>query len=95
MPKSFTTQSFYSILYLAIFSTLIAFLIQNIAQKYTTPTHAAIILSLESVFGCLLSVMLLGDVFTFKMVIGCIIVFAANNYSRNKMEIYVAISGNE
>jgi len=77
MPKIITTKSFYSILYLAIFSTLIAFLIQNIAQKYTTPTHAAIILSLESVFGCLLSVLLLRDLFTIKMVIGCTMVFAA------------------
>lgn len=39
----------FPIIYLAVFSTMIAFVIQNVAQKYTTSTHAAIILSLEAV----------------------------------------------
>lgn len=66
-----------SILYLSVVSTIIAFGIQNVAQKYTTSTHAAIILSLESVFGSLFSVWLLGEKFTFKLFLGCIIIFAA------------------
>ncbi|CAB1262337.1 Permease of the drug/metabolite transporter (DMT) superfamily [Clostridiaceae bacterium BL-3] len=65
------------ILYLIIFNTTIAFLVQNVAQKYTSDTHASIILSLESVFGCFLSILLMGEVFTKKMVIGCIIIFIA------------------
>ncbi|MEY8764140.1 MULTISPECIES: DMT family transporter [Clostridium] len=65
------------VLYLVIFNTTIAFLVQNIAQKYTSDTHASIILSLESVFGCFLSVLLLGEVFTKRMIVGCIIIFVA------------------
>lgn len=64
-------------LYLAVFSTLIAFLIQNVAQKYTSSTRAAIIMSMESVFGTIFPVIFLGDVFTIKMVFGCILIFAA------------------
>jgi drug/metabolite transporter (DMT)-like permease len=95
MPKSFSAQSIFPILYLAVFSTLVAFVIQNVAQKYTTPTHAAIILSLESVFGSILSVILLGDVFTFKMVIGCTIVFAAIITAETKWEFMLPPRGNK
>ncbi len=65
------------ILYLSIFSTLIAFLIQNIAQKYTTSTHTAIILSLEAVFGGLLSLIFLKEPFTLRFLIGCIAIFVS------------------
>jgi len=62
-------------LYLGVFCTFIAFLVQNVAQKHTSSTHAAIILSLESVFGSSLSILLLGDAFTFPMIIGCLVIF--------------------
>ena len=45
------------------------------AQKYTNSTHAAIILSLEAVFGSLLSILILGDNFTSLMFLGCLIIF--------------------
>ncbi|MGL4606967.1 MAG: DMT family transporter [Eubacteriaceae bacterium] len=61
-------------LYLGVFCTFLAFLFQTIAQKHTSSTHAAIILSLESVFGSLLSIILLGEQFTSFMFIGCIII---------------------
>ncbi|HFL3828450.1 TPA: DMT family transporter [Clostridioides difficile] len=73
-PKmnSISKEALLSLLYLGIFSTLIAFLIQNIAQKYTSSTHAAIILSLESVFGGLLSLIFLKEPFTIRFLIGCL-----------------------
>ncbi|WP_202711090.1 DMT family transporter [Sporosalibacterium faouarense] len=77
IPNGITSQGVFSIIYLGLFSTLIAFLIQNIAQKHTTSTHAAIMLSLESVFGSILSVILLKEVFSINMVIGCAIIFIA------------------
>lgn len=77
IPSTVSKEGLFPIVYLGIFSTLVAFLIQNVAQKYTTPTHAAIILCLESVFGSLLSCYLLGEVFTYKMFIGCLAIFLA------------------
>lgn len=62
-------------LYLGIFCTFLAFLGQTIAQKYTNSTHAAIILSLEAVFGSLLSILILNDNFTSLMFLGCLIIF--------------------
>lgn len=65
------------ILYSALFSTLAAFLIQNLAQRNTPSTHAAIILCLESVFGALASVLFWHENMTLRMVAGCIMIFAA------------------
>ncbi len=65
------------IIYMGIASSFIAFTIQNVAQKYTTATHAALILCLESVFGTLLSVWLLGESLTLKMILGCVLILLA------------------
>ena len=77
VPPSLGSDTIFAIGYLAIFSTMIAFIIQNVAQKYTTSTHAAIILCLESVFGSILSVIVLNEIFTSKMVLGCLTIFVA------------------
>ncbi len=61
--------------YLGVFCTFLAFLGQTVAQKYTNSTHAAIIMSLESVFGSLLAIIMLGDHFTVIMFLGCLIIF--------------------
>ncbi len=77
IPHSLNSDTIFSICYIAIFSTMIAFIIQNVAQKYTTSTHAAIILCLESVFGSIFSVTILHEVFTSKMILGCLTIFIA------------------
>ncbi|MBF7096880.1 DMT family transporter [Alkalibacter mobilis] len=65
------------VVFLGVFSTFLAFILQNSAQKYTTSTHAAVLLSLESFFGSIMSILVLGDAFTSKMIIGCVIIFGA------------------
>ncbi|MCL2147628.1 MAG: DMT family transporter, partial [Synergistaceae bacterium] len=55
----------------------IAFLLQNVSQKYTSSTHAAIIISTEGVFGLFAGVLMLGELFTFQMGVGCVIIFTA------------------
>lgn len=66
-----------AILYMVLGSTLLAFLLQNVCQKYTPATHASLILSLESVFGTLIAVIFAGEIFNFQMALGCITVFIA------------------
>lgn len=75
--KPITVDMAKAIGYMSVVSTIIAFGIQNVAQKYTTSTHAAIILSLESVFGAFFSILVGQDVFNIKFVIGCIAIFIA------------------
>ncbi len=87
-PVNMNLETTASIIYLAVFSTTLAFLLQNIAQKYTSSTHAAIILSLEAFFGALFSVMLLDEVFTLLMLIGCILIFIAIITTETKLNFF-------
>ncbi len=66
-----------AVLYLAVFSTFACFTLQTIAQRYTSSSHASLIMSLESVFAALLGVLLLGEVMTTKIIFGSAMVFAA------------------
>lgn len=46
-----TTQGWLSVLYLGVISTTVCYLLQTACQKYVDETKAAIVLSMESVFG--------------------------------------------
>lgn len=76
-PQAITLEMMMPVAYLGIFSTFIAFLFQTVGQKYTSASRAAILLSMESVFGISLSVIILGEVVTIPMVIGASLIFAA------------------
>lgn len=72
-----TAKGWWSVLYLGIISTTVCYLLQTACQKYVDETKAAIILSMESVFGTLFSVMILHESITLRMILGCIIILAA------------------
>ena len=72
-----TAKGGWSVLYLGIISTTVCYLLQTACQKYVDETKAAIILSMESVFGTLFSVMILHESITLRMILGCIIILAA------------------
>lgn len=73
------------IFYLAFFATTLALLFQNIGQKATSECSASIILSLESVFGVLFSVLFYGEVLTMRVIIGFILIFVAIIISETKL----------
>lgn len=77
IPKTMDLNVAVSILYLGIVCTGIAYFLQTYGQKYGKTTHTAIILSLESVFGSLLSMIVLHEVFTLKMVMGSALILIA------------------
>lgn len=72
-----TTQGWLSVIYLGVVSTTICYLLQTACQKYVDETKAAIILSMESVFGTLFSMLILHEVLTLRMFAGCGIILAA------------------
>ena len=72
-----TTQGWLSALYLGVVSTTICYLLQTACQKYIDETKAAIILSMESVFGTIFSILILHEVVTVRRVIGCAVILAA------------------
>ena len=74
---AFSMRIMSGMLYLGLGSTMVAFLLQNVCQKYTTPTSASLFLSLESVFGVLFSMIFLHEALTARMTVGCVLIFAA------------------
>jgi len=59
------------ILYGGLLSVGIAYTLQVVAQRHAPPAHAAVILSMESVFGALSGWMMLGEVLSVKGIVGC------------------------
>jgi drug/metabolite transporter (DMT)-like permease len=66
-----------SMMYLGIFSTMIAFVLQNVCLKFMPSALASLFLSFESVFGVLFSTMLLHEQMTLPMICGCVLIFSA------------------
>jgi drug/metabolite transporter (DMT)-like permease len=73
----FSERVIISMLYLGLFSTMIAFVLQNVCLKYMQSSIASLFLSFESVFGILFSTLLLGEQLTLRMTAGCILIFLA------------------
>ena len=59
------------------FVVLFAFGVQNIALAHIEPTQASLILSLESVFGVVFSILLYGELLTVRLVVGFVLIFIA------------------
>ena len=59
------------LIYGGMFSVAIAYTLQIIAQKSAPPAHAAIILSLESVFAALTGWIILGESLSLRAKLGC------------------------
>ena len=73
-----------SIGYAGIMSCGVAYTLQIVGQKYTDPTSASILMSLESVFSTLTTVILVacgwqltGGALDLKEIIGCVLMFVA------------------
>ena len=81
-----------AILYAAIFSGCIAFTLQIIGQKYTEPTLASMIMSLENVVALISGVIILHEQLTARTIIGCSLIFIAiifaqlNIYNKKNMK---------
>lgn len=65
------------LLYVALPNSAIAFALQNFCLKYAPANHASVILSMETVFGTIAAVCIAGEVFSIRMIAGCILMFIA------------------
>ena len=65
------------ILYAGVLSCGVAYTLQIVGQKYTRPTVASLLMSLESVFAVLAGMIILREIPTAREAIGCIVMFAA------------------
>lgn len=69
-----TVESWFSILVLSIFCTGMAFIVQIIAQQYTSPTHTGLIFSLEPVFSAGFAFFFTGETLTAKGYLGATLI---------------------
>jgi drug/metabolite transporter (DMT)-like permease len=76
-PVSVTPKSLYSLLFMAVLCTALAFWIQTTCQKFTTASHVAIIFTMEPVFGALASWLLLGERLGARGIIGGVLIIAS------------------
>lgn len=80
---------------LVALNTVMAFVLQNICQSIAPPTHAAILMSTETVFGTFFAVVFANEVFQGRMILGCILMFAAiivSNIPMDKKKKVEAVS---
>jgi drug/metabolite transporter (DMT)-like permease len=69
-------ELYLGILICAVFATAVAFSIQLWAQRYTTPSHAAILFTLEPVFAVITSYILIRDRLAPRAILGAVFVLA-------------------
>ena len=65
------------ILYCGVVSGGIGYTLQIVAQKFTDPTIASLLMSLESVFAVIAGALLLGEQMSSRELLGCVVMFMA------------------
>lgn len=76
------TAGWFSLFYVGILSSGIAYTLQNLGQARTPAALAAIVMSFESVVGAVSGWLILGDAFTLRQIAGCGLVFGAILFSQ-------------
>lgn len=69
-PLRVPAESWGAIVFTAVASTSFAFLAQTAAQRYTSPTHTALIFSAEAVFGAFFAWLWLGETLSGREIAG-------------------------
>ena len=75
-----------SLAYVCFLSTLVAFTFQNIGVKNAPPAFASIILCLESLFGCIISIIFTSEQLTWNIAVGAVIIIASVLVSELKLQ---------
>ena len=90
LSQPFPSQIFFDpavlwpLAYLCVPATTVALVCQNVGQVWSDSSSAAVILSLESVFGVLFSVLFYGDPITIRLLVGFTLIFLAVLCSETK-----------
>jgi len=72
-----TTPALLSVVYCAVLPTVLCFTLQNIYQRYVTPTRAGLIYTLDPVWSLIAGFFVLGERLNGREWIGCGIIFLA------------------
>jgi len=87
-PTNVPVSAWMNILYLSVMCTAACFFLQAWGMRYTPSATAAMLLTLEAVFGALISVLFFGEVLTAKVFIGFVLIFVAVVVSEAGEELF-------
>ena len=76
-PATFPLDAVGGIVYLGLIATALCLFMQSFGLKYAEPAIGGMIISLESVFGVIFSVILYHEKITARMLAGFVVIFAA------------------
>ena len=76
-PSGVPTSAWLGIAYLSVMCTALCFFLQAWGMKYTSSSTAAMLMTLESVFGALISVLFYNETVTEKLLLGFGLIFLA------------------
>ena len=76
-PSAFPVAAVGGIVYLGLIATALCPFMQSFGLKYAEPAIGGMIISLESVFGVIFSVILYHEKITVRMLVGFVVIFAA------------------
>jgi drug/metabolite transporter (DMT)-like permease len=88
MPSNVGSGVIWTIVYLCVMCTAVCYVLQTYGQKYTPPSTVAVIMTLEAVFGTIISVIFYGEVLTVQLVFGFALIFAAVIMSETKFDMF-------
>ena len=77
MPEKLYSEATIGIVYLGIIATALCLFLQSYGLKHTEASIGGMIISLESVFGVIFSIIIYHEQLTFRMCIGFLIIFIA------------------
>ena len=84
--KQLNSTSLISMIYLGVFGTFVAYNLQIMAQKVLSASRTVLFLSLEVVFGVLISIISGYDSFSLNILIGTLLVFAGIVIAETKLD---------
>ena len=76
-PAAISRETWLSIAYLSVMCTAVCFYLQVWGIRYTPAPTAAMIMTLEAVFGVLISILFYHEIVTAKIAFGFVLIFAA------------------
>lgn len=69
-----TPEAWFAVLMLGIFCSAVGFVVQTVAQQSTTPTHTALIFSMEPVFAVAIAFLVTGEILSLRGYVGAALV---------------------
>ena len=85
-----TPEFAFNLFYLVVFASGLCYLFQNVGLAHVSPAQGSLLLSLESVFGVISSVLFYGDLVTLPMAVGFACIFVAVVCSETKFSFLTA-----